>query len=556
MSADNLFLRKHLTKLTVDELARVRELSQLDATGLNETAIREQFLAPLIRILGYRAVGDYQVLYEDTFKAAYQYVMYGRQKIKLDYRFLVWKQGLWLLEAKPGPTSTNDGLKPEDAQQAYSYSSHPKIDAPLFAVSNGAILDVYDRDSEGLDPILTVSFKNLPNQINELRELLAADQVQFYLKRKLLSRIKQVLSSELVLSRPIEFANAVRHIAFEVQPDVRRNFHANIATSPSITDIWDQLVSGSRPDDIIDNFFLRQMSGGLLQRLCERVSDQRPKFGNNLFFAHLLVEELRPVTIHYHHNVLYLLGTLARKDVWSGYAPEELRSDGKSSFHSRDLFVWWLEQLVTGFKVWPELRTLWLVDGAMGRIAKRLIILPASQRREIIQQTTVARYLVPERDLDRRGVYPATFLIEAIGQAVTSAVSVFVAEFYQAERRQFSRELARQEYARLLAFESHLEQQSIDYQTLLKELGSDWSELTGYDWINKSYDFLASGALNIAREFPDLCSNLPQSILDAAAELASVNHAPPGEFCREQGIEVIMRSAEQIQEILTRRFSL
>ena len=86
-AADDFFLRKHLTALTADDRGRVGDLAQLDLRGLNETAVRERFLAPLIRLLGYRASGDYQVLYEDKFRAADWYVMYGREKMKLDYRF-------------------------------------------------------------------------------------------------------------------------------------------------------------------------------------------------------------------------------------------------------------------------------------------------------------------------------------------------------------------------------------------------------------------------------------------------------------------------------------
>lgn len=554
MSESDYSLRKHLTKLSANDLARVKELSELDLTGLNETAIREQFLAPLLSILGYRPKDDYQVLYEDSFALRDWYVMYGRTRFKLDYRLVVWKSGLWLLEAKPGPKENAESrhFKPEDAQQAFSYSTHPDIDAPIFAVSNGAVTSVYDRDVEGLEPILTVTQEELPAKIDQLRELLAADQVQFYLKRKLLKRIEQVLSSELVLSRPDEFVDAVRHIATRVRPRVHNNFRANAAAGQSITERWDELVSSSRPYEIIETFFLQQMPGGLLKRLCQKVAGSVPVGGEYLFFSRLLLEELRPVTIHYHHNVFYLLGVLAERGVVSDYVPRELRGSDPKKISASDLFVWWWDLLVSGFRARPELRVLWLVEGTAGRIAKRLLLVPDDQRKNIERQAQIIRFMLAERDVDRSLVSPAAIIIRQVEGMILAALAEFVDEFYDEERREFKLALARQRYEALLAVEKRLDAEN--YDAIVKELGDSRSALIDFDSINKTYDLLGAGAINIAREFPQLYQQASQTVGTEAAILASLNTAAGVRFCEEQGINVEKLTPTQMQLVRAERF--
>lgn len=554
MSDSDYSLRKHLTKLSADDLARVKELSELDLTGLNETAIREQFLAPLLRILGYRPKDDYQVLYEDTFAVRDWYVMYGRKRFKLDYRFVIWKSGLWLLEAKPGPEASAESrhFKSEDAQQAFSYSTHPDIDAPIFAVSNGAITAVFDRDVVGLEPILTVTQEELPAKIDQLRELLAADQVQFYLKRKLLKRIEQVLSSELVLSRPDEFVDAVRHIATRVRPRVHDNFRANFAAGQFITERWDELVSGSRPYEIIETFFLQQMPGGLVKRLCHKIANTVPVGGEYLFFARLLLEELRPVTIHYHHNVLYLLGVLAERGAASEYVPRELREGGRRKIPASELFSWWLDLLVTGFRARPELRVLWLVEGTAGRISKRLLLVPDDQRQRIELQAQIIRFMLAERDVDRSLVSPAAIMIRQVEGMILAALAEFVDEFYDEERREFKLALARQRYEALLAVEKRLDAEN--YDAIVRELGESWSALIDFDSINKTYDLLGAGAINIAREFPQFYQQVSETVKTEAAALASLNAAAGTRFCEEHGIKVEKLTPAQMQLIRAERF--
>jgi hypothetical protein len=144
-------LGKYLPPLSENEKAMILKLAHLRLDSYTEADIREEYLAPIIALLGYRRDSDYQVLREDTFKLSPLFVMFGRQRYDLDYRFVIWKQGFWLLEAKPGQCAdpaTPPVLTDEDVGQAFSYALHPSIDAPYFAISNGWQTQLYDRDGK------------------------------------------------------------------------------------------------------------------------------------------------------------------------------------------------------------------------------------------------------------------------------------------------------------------------------------------------------------------------------------------------------------------------
>jgi len=82
-----------------DELAR---LASLNFATFNESDVREEFLVCLVTLLGYERNSDYQVLREHSYNLHPLFLNVGSSRIRLDYRFNVYKIGFWLLEAKEG----------------------------------------------------------------------------------------------------------------------------------------------------------------------------------------------------------------------------------------------------------------------------------------------------------------------------------------------------------------------------------------------------------------------------------------------------------------------
>ena len=122
--------------------------------GANETDVREEFLAPLVRRLGYKRGSGNEILTEVTLH--YDRVTLGRKKIgdpkltgKIDYLLKVESFARWVLEAKaPGEIASRD------IDQALSYARHPEVAAIYAAVSNGREFRVYSQNQMSDEPPL------------------------------------------------------------------------------------------------------------------------------------------------------------------------------------------------------------------------------------------------------------------------------------------------------------------------------------------------------------------------------------------------------------------
>src|SRR3990172_9579287 len=112
---------------------------------LNETDVREEVIAPLLRDLGYRSGTTYNIIREQSLR--YPRAFLGRKdptkdpelRGKADY--IVEVNGLirWVVEAKA--PSASIGL--DDIEQAWTYANHPEIRAVYFVLCNGPSLQVY-----------------------------------------------------------------------------------------------------------------------------------------------------------------------------------------------------------------------------------------------------------------------------------------------------------------------------------------------------------------------------------------------------------------------------
>ncbi len=84
---------KQMRPLTLATEGILRRLAERDFRGLNETDVREAFLAPLIDTLGYIRGTDYTVLTEEQYKLNPFFHSVGSKRIKLDYRLTTYCTG-------------------------------------------------------------------------------------------------------------------------------------------------------------------------------------------------------------------------------------------------------------------------------------------------------------------------------------------------------------------------------------------------------------------------------------------------------------------------------
>jgi hypothetical protein len=506
---------KHMRPISAATESTLKRLSELDLSGLNETDVREAFLAPLIDTLGYIRGTDYTVLTEEQYQLNPFFLSVGSKRIKLDYRFTTYRTGFWLLEAKQIITSSPNTPSPitdDMIGQAHFYAHHREVDCPLFGVSNGWFTNLYDRDSENpLEPILSISQSDIIVHYPELYSLIGFDQITFGLKRRLLTRIQKILCADVDLSRGEEFVQGVIGAAASARPKVLENFRkAASGVEAENERMLTDYLNSVRPWDAIDTVLQAGLTCGDLSkasaRLGERVAEHAG--GNQFMFFHrLLVKEPRPVTTDYYINSLHLLGNLAMRPALA----DVHYTGGPSPTPSVEIYAEYVELLVFHLMARPELRLMWALEAVSRRLIKRLLISADISRKAIISHVELQRFINSEERNAFLGPSPARTLLQIVEETTLAAVGRFFAKYYDRSRRAFNLKLALIEYQTLerivLSLETATDEQ---YRTLKTSLGDQWSELTFIDAQNRSFDRLGHAVCEIISIYPTLMPALSE----------------------------------------------
>lgn len=531
-SSINLNLAKYAPPLTTDQDASIVRLSQLRFQTFNETDVREEFLVPLIGLLGYRRDSDYTVLREESFKLNPLFLTVGSHRIKLDYRFNVYKAGFWLLEAKGAQCS--DPLHPpaitdDMIEQAHFYAHHREVDCPLFGVSNGWWTHLYDRDAEDpRTPILSIFYADLPKKFTELRALIGAAQLTFWVKRRLLARIEQAVSADIDLARVDEFVREMRAAAYRAQPKVLENFRRNakIREETQSKEFSDFLES-SQPFNAIDTVLMWPLNMGSMAVASDILSRKVAKFpGSNqfLFFHKLLVVEPRPVTIDYYYNALNLLGMLCHK----GELPKvDMRENGKPETRIESIYVDFARLLLTHFESRPDLKVLWAMEGLLKRMVKRYLLSNQTTRNEIAAGVELQRYFQKEEEIAFLGPSPARTLVQVVESVSLAELGAFFSRHVRNDRgREFDVRSAVDEFqAKRLVFEPLEDATDATYRKLVKSLGQEWSELTWADHLNRTWDRLGCAVCEVVLSYRPLLAQMPEDCRLRIVELARLGNS-------------------------------
>ncbi len=202
--------------------------SHKDFSNYSEADIREEVITPLITMLGYEKNSDYEVERESSFKTKEMFLNIGRKRIDLDYLCNIRKNNFWLIEAKNGKKKL---ITEQDIQQAYLYSLHPKINCRYFAVTNGWLFNLYDRNkflkddnADIFEPILSISHNEYQDKFEQLYHYLGSSNVLFNIKEDvLLKEIEKTMSSEVYLNRLSYFKIKVSNIIKKAECKVYKN---------------------------------------------------------------------------------------------------------------------------------------------------------------------------------------------------------------------------------------------------------------------------------------------------------------------------------------------
>jgi len=147
----------------------------IDFTQLNETDIREEILAPLLRRLGYRSGTNNNIIREQSLR--YPRFFLGRKKPntdpelrgKADYICEVDRRIRWTIEAKTPAAE----ISLDDIEQAFTYASHPEVRAVYFCLCNGREFKIF-QSNQGpeVPPILSIKYEDFNEKFFVIENLL------------------------------------------------------------------------------------------------------------------------------------------------------------------------------------------------------------------------------------------------------------------------------------------------------------------------------------------------------------------------------------------------
>src|SRR4051812_20384267 len=108
----------------------LHRLATYDFTGQNEATVRDNWVIPLLNLLGYGGATLNVIQSELPVRLRRPTRMIGSKPLRIDYVPTVINRRLWILEAK---AAAPDSDWADHLEQAWGYATHPDIDVPLMA---------------------------------------------------------------------------------------------------------------------------------------------------------------------------------------------------------------------------------------------------------------------------------------------------------------------------------------------------------------------------------------------------------------------------------------
>lgn len=190
--------------------------------NFNESDIREEFIAPLLRILGYSKNSVNDIIREKNLKLKNSYAQVGRDRIKIDYIPTIRLKKFWIIEAKPGSTRQ---MSYGDLLQAHLYAIHPEIQARFIVLINGWEIRVYDsHNADSWDhPLLICNQDNCETTFGNVSNFLSAKTMLSEIRKHIMSTFEESLKIEIDERVLDNLKNDLTRIINNSRPLIRAN---------------------------------------------------------------------------------------------------------------------------------------------------------------------------------------------------------------------------------------------------------------------------------------------------------------------------------------------
>jgi hypothetical protein len=145
------------------------DFGNLDDPQFLEDSVREEFVSPLLKALGYSASPPHKIIRSLHLRHPFVYIGTVKKHVTIIPDYLLQRDAMnaWILDAK-APNEPIDSGK--NVEQAYSYAIHPDVRVPIYALCNGRRLIAFHISR--WEPLLDVKLTELDDNWPNVLELL------------------------------------------------------------------------------------------------------------------------------------------------------------------------------------------------------------------------------------------------------------------------------------------------------------------------------------------------------------------------------------------------
>lgn len=200
-------------------------LDNWSSTNFNkwkEIDIREDFIAPLLNILGYSKDTTNDIIREQSLSLSKSFHRIGRKRVSIDYIPTVRLKQFWIIEAKPGNKKQMDY---GDLLQAHLYARHPEVQANFIVLINGWEIRIYDAlySDSWEDPLLICKQEDCYSSFHKLKDMIGAQNMLEFQRQRILSIIKDSFEVEIDEKQVSLFKSEVNNVLRKSLSKVKDN---------------------------------------------------------------------------------------------------------------------------------------------------------------------------------------------------------------------------------------------------------------------------------------------------------------------------------------------
>ncbi len=533
---ESLLLHKNLQPLTNDKVDELFRIQKLDVNGFSEADVREEIINPILKILGY-SKGEFSSVDRE------KHVRFlGKTSKYLDYSCTVFKENFWIIEAKKPLKKESFGYN--EFSQALEYSVHPEINASIIVLCDGLKIELFDRDENVENPLVSFKVVDIISNFDSLRKILNPINIWFFYKRKVLKVIDKAFEQEFNQNRLNEFLDLVDRRFDSKKSQILKNFQNTKFEDKNYADD----ILNSSLDEVVDIYFYFSNTGYALDNMNVVLLKEFEKSQFPVIFK-IFPDKYKVINENYFCSALSFLIRLESQKQDIHWAPSWLIGEGGKKVE--ELIKKLIGSMLSYFSDDDNRQLILVAHNSWKRLIKILYTL-SPELSEISEfRHLLTRVNNSEFSWEQIVSSPKGNILADVERLAILKTHRFVREFSEKDGYGFKTYSAKEFVKQIWELERKILVKNPNYKELLSEF--DFGEILPSECVGTSFDFLGHLTLCILKVNPKWKQYVIDVHIKEIIELASLNSWAALEILEESNAEY-----EKLEKdsILSKRFFL